>query len=98
MKVEGEEPVHLRHDDPSEEVDLGVEDEPLEDGTEEGAGQLEDDELVDSPEQTEDRDVDQGVQFKDVNWLQIMSVFPVDIEESDERKRPGQKILDQRKL
>ena len=80
MKVEGEEPVHLRHDDPREDVDSGVEGEPLDDGAEDGVIQLEDGQFLDTPDQTEDRDVDQSVQFKNVKRLQNMAVFPVHLD------------------
>ena len=50
VKVEGEEPVHLRHHDPCVDVELGVESQPLDDGAQHGAG---DDQLLDGPDQTE---------------------------------------------
>lgn len=52
----------------------------MDDGAEDGVVQLEDGQFLDTPDQTEDRDVDQSVQFKNVKRLQNMAVFPVDFD------------------
>ena len=95
MKVEGEEPVHLRHDDPSVDVDPGVEGEPLYDGAEDRVGQQEDDQPFDNPDQTEDRDVGQGVQFQNVERLQIIAVFSVHLDSYSTVQSPQNKDQDQ---
>ena len=75
VEVEGEEPVHLGHRDPGVDVDPGVEGEPLDAGARHGAGQL-----LDGPDETEDRDVGQSVEFKYMKRLQIMTVSSVDLD------------------